>query len=110
MAKHTTVTVTDDLDGSANAKEVTFSLNGQSWSIDLSAKNRSALEKALKPYIAKATKQGRPRPSSSAKKTTRRASRTDLAAVRDWAKSNGHQVSDRGRVSATVQQAYDAAH
>jgi len=110
MAKQTTETVTDDLDGSANAKEVTFSLNGQSWTIDLSSKNRTALEKALKPYIAKATKQGRRRPVSSAKKTAGRASRTDLAAVRDWAKSNGHQVSDRGRISATVQQAYDAAH
>lgn len=110
MAKQTTVTVTDDLDGSANAKEVTFSLNGESYTMDLSAKNRAALEKALKPYIAKATKQGRRRLASSSRKTTARASRTDLAAVREWAKSNGHQVSDRGRISATVQEAYDAAH
>ncbi len=44
MVKQTIVTVTDDLDGFANAKEVTFSLNGESWSIDLSAKNRTALE------------------------------------------------------------------
>jgi len=110
MATQTTVTVTDDLDGSANAKEVTFSLNGESWTIDLSAKNRTALEKALKPYIAKATKQGRRRPDASPKKSVERGSRTDLAAVREWAKNNGHQVSDRGRISATVQQAYDAAH
>jgi hypothetical protein len=110
MATQTTVTVTDDLDGSANAKEVTFSLNGESWTIDLSAKNRSALEKALKPYIAKATKQGRGHAAASVKKTARRAARTDVAAVRDWANENGHQVSDRGRISAAVQQAYDAAH
>jgi hypothetical protein len=45
MARQTTVTVIDDLDGSANAKEVTFSLNGESWTIDLSAKNRNALER-----------------------------------------------------------------
>ncbi len=110
MATQTTVTVTDDLDGSGNAKEVAFSLNGESWTIDLSAKNRAALEKALKPYIAKATKQGRRRPAASVRETARRAARTDLAAVRDWAKSNGHRVSDRGRISATVQQEYDAAH
>jgi hypothetical protein len=110
MATQTTVTVTDDLDGSGNAKEVTFSLNGESWTIDMSAKNRTALEKALKPYIAKATKQGRRGPAASVKRTARRAARTDLAAVRDWANSNGHQVSDRGRISAAVQQAYDAAH
>ena len=110
MATQTTVTVTDDLDGSANAKAVTFSLNGESWTIDLSAKNRAALEKALKPYIAKATKQGRRRPPSSARRTARRAPRTDVAALRDWANSNGYQVSARGRISAAVQQAYDAAH
>lgn len=110
MATQTTVTVTDDLDGSANATEVTFSLNGESWTIDLSAKNRTALEKALKLYIAKATKQGRRRPVASPKKPAGRASRTDLAAVRDWATNNGHHVSGRGRINATVQQAYDAAH
>lgn len=110
MAKKTTVTVTDDLDGSSNAKEVTFSLNGESWTIDLSAKNRTALEKALKPYIAKATKQRRPRRAPASSRSAGRPSRTDLAAVRQWAKSNGHSVSDRGRVSSTVQQAYDAAH
>jgi hypothetical protein len=110
MAKQTTVTVTDDLDGSANAKEVTFSLNGESWAIDLSAKNRKALEKALKPYIAKATKQRRGRSEPASRKTAVRGPRKDLAAVREWAQSNGHQVSDRGRISAAVQEAYDAAH
>src|SRR3954471_4332613 len=110
MAKQTTVTVTDDLDGSANAKEVTFSLNGESWTIDLSAKNRNALEKALKPYIAKASKQGRRRAASPSRKTAGRGPRADLSSVREWAKSNGHSVSDRGRISAAVQQAYDAAH
>jgi hypothetical protein len=109
MATQTTVTVTDDLDGSANAKEASFSLNGDTWTIDLSAKNRAALEKALKPYIAKATKQGR-RPAAAAKRSTRRTPSTNLAAVRSWAKSNGHQVSDRGRISAAVQHAYEAAH
>lgn len=110
MAKQTTVTITDDLDGSTNAKEVSFSLNGRSWVIDLSAKNRAALEKALKPYIAKATEQGRASRRGKAVRSSSRAnSRTDLAAVRDWAKNNGHQVSDRGRISADVLKAYDTA-
>ena len=110
MAKQTTVTITDDLDGSTNAKEVSFSLNGRSWVIDLSAKNRAALEKALKPYIAKATEQGqRSRRGKAVRSSSRAKSRTDLAAVRDWAKNNGHQVSDRGRISADVLKAYDTA-
>jgi hypothetical protein len=110
MAKQTTVTVTDDLDGSTNAKEVSFSLNGRSWVIDLNAKNRAGLEKALKPYIAKATEQ---RGTNRRVKTTRsssRKTRRDLGAVRAWARDNGHEVSDRGRISADIQKAYDAAH
>jgi hypothetical protein len=110
MAKQMTVTVTDDLDGSANAKEVTFSLNGESWTIDLSAKNRNALEKALKPYIAKGTKQPRRRWEAASRKTAVPGPGKDLAAVREWAQSNGHQVSHRGRISAAVQEAYNAAH
>ena len=110
MAKQTTVTITDDLDGSANAKEVSFSLNGRSWVIDLSAKNRAALEKALKPYIAKATEQGqRSRRGKAVRSSSRAKSRTDLAAVRSWAKYNGHHVSDRGRISVDVMNASDAA-
>jgi len=38
------------------------------------------------------------------------ASRADLAKVREWARANGHVVSDRGRISATVQEAYDRAN
>ncbi|MFW5469513.1 histone-like nucleoid-structuring protein Lsr2 [Knoellia sp. CPCC 206435] len=110
MAKHTTVTMTDDLDGSLNAKEVSFSLDGRTWVIDLSAKNRTALEKALKPYIAKATEQAQQsRRSKSARSSSRSKPRKDLAAVRAWAKENGHQVSDRGRINARVLAAYEAA-
>lgn len=109
MAKQTTVTITDDLDGSANAKEVSFSLDGRTWLIDLSAKNRAALEKALKPYIAKAVEQGRGRSRSKVTRSSSRSkSRRDLVAVREWAKNNGHAVSDRGRVSADILAAYDA--
>jgi hypothetical protein len=110
--------VTDDLDGSGNAKEVSFSLDGTSWTIDLSAKNRAALEKALKPYISKATQQkpqptrrGRAGPSGKAARGVRAGrSRGDLGEIRAWARSNGFAVSDRGRISAEVQQAYDSAH
>lgn len=116
MARQTTVTVTDDLDGSANAKEVTFGWDGTWWTIDLSAKNRASLEKALRPYLAKATKQTgqgggkKARRTGASTKPRSSTSRADLGDVRAWARSNGHQVSDRGRVSAAIQKAYDAAH
>lgn len=49
MAK--TVITTDDLDGSSNAQEVTFSYQGRSYSIDPGRKNQAAFDKALKPYV-----------------------------------------------------------
>ena len=119
MARQTTVTVTDDLDGSANAQEVTFSLDGTAWTIDLGAKNRAALQKALKPYIAKGTQQPNrqtrgSRAGRSGKGARRapspRGGRWDLGEIRTWADSNGYTVSDRGRISTEVQQAYDSAH
>nr|WP_277551869.1 histone-like nucleoid-structuring protein Lsr2 [Kocuria oceani] len=37
-------------------------------------------------------------------------SNPDTAKIRAWAKENGHEVSDRGRIHQTVKNAYYAAH
>ena len=111
MAK--TVVTTDDLDGSPNAETVTFSFDGRNFEIDLSKKSRSALEKALKPYIdAGRTVGGRgSRAGGTSRSRGRRSSSgsVDLAAVRAWAAENGIAVSDRGRISASVLEQYHAA-
>lgn len=111
MAKTTIVQVSDDLDGSANATEVRFALDGTEYTIDLSTKNRKAFEKALRPYIEAGTRVSSRRSATSRSARTRRASDTsvDLAAVRAWAKENGHKVSDRGRLPRSVLDAYSAA-
>lgn len=104
------MTITDHLDGSPNAREVSFGLDGKTWLIDLSAKNRAALEKALKPYIAKATEQRRGATQTKTSRSTSRSKmRPDLAAIRQWAKDNGHEVSDRGRIRVDIVNAYEAA-
>jgi hypothetical protein len=111
MAK--TVVTTDDIDGSPNAETVTFSFDGRSFEIDLSKKSRAALEKALKPYIdagrpvgARTTRGGG---SSGGRGRGRRSASVDLAAVRAWAAENGIAVSDRGRISGSVLEQYQAA-
>jgi hypothetical protein len=111
MAKTTIVQVSDDLDGSANTSEVRFAFEGTEYTIDLSSKNRKSLEKALRPYIEAGTKvSGRgSRTSRSARSKGSGDSSVDLAAVRVWAKQNGHQVSDRGRLPKAVLDAYTAA-
>jgi hypothetical protein len=109
MAK--TVVTTDDIDGSPNAETVTFSFDGRSFEIDLSKKSRTALEKALKPYIDAARPVGgrSSRSSGNGRGRSRRSSSVDLAAVRAWAAENGIAVSDRGRISTSVLEQYQAA-
>src|SRR3978361_1522110 len=109
MAK--TVVTTDASAGSPNAETVTFSFDGRSFEIDLSKKGRSALEKALKPYIDAGRAVGsRPtRAAANGRARGRRSSSVDLAAVRSWAAENGITVSDRGRISSSVLEQYQAA-
>jgi hypothetical protein len=112
MAKRvvTTVELTDDLDGGKADRTLHFSFDGVNYEIDLSKKNATALEKVLKPYVESARKVRQParrgRPATAAK----RGSRADLGQIREWARNNGHEISDRGRIPAAVVDAYNAAH
>ena len=108
MAKKTITTYVDDIDGSDADGTVTFGFDSKLYEIDLSSKNRKKLENALEPFIKAARSTGGPRRSSS--QSARGTSRTDLASVRAWARDNGHDVSERGRIPASVIKAYDAAH
>lgn len=118
MAKTTVVHVTDDLDGSKDATEIAFSYGGVDYTIDLSKKNAAAMEKALKPYLEAATKVsgrgrtgGASRSGSSSKSNSRSSSsRKNYAAIREWARGQGIEVSDRGRVPSAVVEQYEAAH
>jgi hypothetical protein len=117
MAK--TLITTDDLDGSSEAETIRFSYDGISYTIDLSKKNRTAFEKALKPYIDVAEKAsgrraagpaGRRRPRAGGGGRRRRSSTVDLSVVRAWARENGIEVSERGRVAQSVVDAYREAN
>lgn len=108
MAKQTTVSLVDDLDGTAAQRTISYSWEGASYEIDLSKKNAAALEKAIAPYLAASRKAGR-----GASRTRRGKSagtpREQVQAIREWARTNGYQVSDRGRIPAAIQDAYHAA-
>ncbi|WP_165357006.1 histone-like nucleoid-structuring protein Lsr2 [Nocardioides zhouii] len=111
MAKTTVTHITDDIDGSKDATEVAFSFAGVDYVIDLGKKNAAAMEKALRPYIDHATKVPARTSASSRRKSPRSdASRRDLTKVREWAREQGIEVSDRGRVSASVIEQYEAAN
>ena len=107
MAKSVSVVVSDDLDGSEGAETVTFAVDGVSYEIDLSEKNRAKLEKAFAPYIqhGRRVTLRRRRPATA----TSAGPRIDRAAVRAWAKQQGLHVSERGRISAEVMERYEAS-
>lgn len=112
MATKHIAQITDDLDGTVleqgEGKQITFSIEGRAYEIDLSDKNADKFYKALTPYVdaARSVKSGT---SPRGAQPTRPKSDLDLGAIREWARANGHTVSDRGRVSATIVDAYNAA-
>ncbi len=112
MAQRVQIVLEDDLDGGAAAETVTFGLDGVSYEIDLSDKNAGKLRDEFASWIGHARRSGGRRTTGrrAAGGSSSSSSRRDLSAVRAWARANGHQVSDRGRVSAAVQEAYDKAH
>ena len=108
MAQQTTVTLTDDLDGTKAAETVRFGLDGRSYEIDLNKRNAAALRKALGEFTAAARKV---RGARSASKSLSPAEppKVDAKAVREWASANGITVSARGRISTEVVERFQAA-
>ena len=112
MAKKQITQLIDDLDGSVidDGTTIHFSVEGRAYEIDLSTQNATKLRDAFAPFVAAGRALGSaPAPTRRATKA-RSSSDRDLGDVRTWAESNGYSVNSRGRISATVLAAYDAAH
>ncbi|WP_412177047.1 histone-like nucleoid-structuring protein Lsr2 [Microbacterium testaceum] len=112
--KHITHLV-DDLDGSVledgQGKQITFSVEGRAYEIDLSDRNADKFYSAIAPFVDAARSVSRGGGAASRRpRGARRSSDVDLGAVREWARANGHTVSDRGRVPATILDAYAEAN
>ena len=104
MARKTLVILEDDIDGGEAAETVTFGLDGTSYEIDLSNANAEKLRDALAPFIAAARKA----PARTGRRSSRSNGAGNAAEIRAWAKSQGLQVPERGRIPAEVRQAWDA--
>lgn len=102
MARRTVTVFIDDMTGEeiADVRHVEFALDGVNYVLDLSPVSEVEFRKVLSPWVESATRV----PRSPRKTATRR----DLNEVRAWARENGFEVSDRGRVSKRVLDAYDA--
>jgi hypothetical protein len=105
MAQKVNIILVDDLDGSEADETLTFGLDGTTYEIDLNDRNAAALREALSGYVGHARKV-----TSGARRGRKAAGSSNTKDVREWARGQGMDVSERGRISADVQQAYDAAH
>lgn len=113
MAQKVSVQLVDDVDGSVAESTVEFGLDGVSYTIDLSAENAAELRDSLAAYLANARRTGgRKRRGGKASKNAsapNTADRQRNQAVREWAREQGMQVSDRGRIPAEIVEAYEKA-
>ncbi|MEV1288612.1 Lsr2 family protein [Micromonospora sp. NPDC049679] len=111
MARQVIVVLTDDLDGSDADRTVEFDLDGVGYTIDLSEKNAGELRKALDPFITAGTRVGRgglePRRENRRGAAPARSDRDQNRAIREWALNNGYEVSERGRIPASVVEAFN---
>jgi hypothetical protein len=106
MATKTVVTMHDDLTDEAADTTVSFGLDGRAYEIDLSDANAEQFREMLDKYIAAGRKVGGKRRRQQGSSS---AADVDPKAVRAWAAAKGYEVSNRGRVSPAVIEAYRAA-
>lgn len=109
MAQKVTVQLVDDMDGKKADETVTFGMDGVTYEIDLGTKNATKLREQLAPYMDAGRRTGGR--SARGKARVSSADGGDLTAkIRAWAKDKGYEVNDRGRIPATVREAYEKAH
>lgn len=115
MARVETIKLIDDVTGEVADETVQFAVDGDGYEIDLADANAKELRSALAGYIESARKLGRV--TFGAAPATRRGGgsravvdREQNQAIREWARSHGMNVSDRGRIGADVIAAFNAAH
>ncbi len=108
MAQKVNIVLVDDIDQSDAEETVTFGLDGKEYAIDLNSKHASSLRDALAPYVA----HGRPVSGRGGRRSSAKAAASGTAPseIRAWARANGYDVPERGRVAAEVREAYAAAH
>jgi len=114
MATVTSTYMIDDLDGSTeDVENVQFSLDGHHFEIDLSAENAARLREKMERFIEASHPVKEQKPKRGIRKqviTTGAVSKEQTQAIRHWATENGYHVSERGRIPATIREAFEAAH
>lgn len=100
----------DEVEGT---ETISFALDGSAYEIDVCDEHAAELRDDLARYVGAARRAGRPAaaPARRGRPAAKgRAGADRVSEIREWARANGHQVSERGRLSASLVAAYEAAH
>jgi len=108
MAQKTLVEVTDDITGETGASTVSFGLDGATYEIDLTDANAEALRSALSGYIASARRVKANGKDNGRGRSTGTSDRQRTAAIREWARQQGREVNERGRLPLELVKAFEA--
>ena len=112
MAQRVVTMFVSDLSGDemdpGSGETITFGYRGVDYTIDLTGKEAKGFDKSIAMYLEHATRVGG-KAKRSAPVATSGRSKEELSNIRAWARANGHQVSERGRIKAEIFQAYQAA-
>ncbi|CAI9411488.1 histone-like nucleoid-structuring protein Lsr2 [Aestuariimicrobium sp. T2.26MG-19.2B] len=106
MAQRVNVVLEDDIDGTPADVTVSFAFDGTAYEIDLSEANAAQLREVVAPWVAHARKAARP----AGRRRGPRQGTGSTNEIREWARAQGMNVSERGRVPAAIREAFSAAH
>lgn len=110
MAARTVVHLIDDVDGGKADETVTFSLDGVDYAIDLSHGNAEGLRKTLAEFVHAGRRTGGRVTRGAKTQVKPGGDRAQNQAIREWARRNGHQVSERGRIPGDLIAAFQEAN
>jgi nucleoid-associated protein Lsr2 len=111
VAQRTILELVDDLDGGKADETVTFALDGVEFEIDLSADNASRLRDTFAEFVGHARRTGgRKQRGAVIVRSTNGNGKPDTQAVREWARSQGETVAERGRVPQALVIRFQEAH
>lgn len=103
----------DDHDGKALDDDVTIKVvvGDRQWTVNLSEKNIDALQDTVQKFVPDVAPEGVTAARSNGRGRARSTTpKNDTKAIRTWARENGHEVKDRGRIDQAIVEAYNAAH
>jgi hypothetical protein len=111
VAQRTILELVDDLDGGKADETVIFALDGVEFEIDLSEENAARLRDTFAEYVGHARRTGgRKQRGATAVKAVSGNGKPDTQAVREWARSQGETVAERGRVPQALVIRFQEAH